>query len=122
MANSLIQPSVLAGLRELQTEDDLHFVRDFFITVLATIPPRLEGIKQAIERSDFKMLVSESHALKSTCANTEIAPMTQLCAELEALGKSASVDGALQRYEQLILLSDRLRVEITALPEFADTQ
>ena len=118
MPENLLDPKALETFRDLQGPDDPHFVRNFLTTVLAEIPPRLAAISQAIDQAKPITLASEAHALKSTCANTEIPLMTHLCAELEALAKAGKVDGALNLYHQLVELNNRLRIEIFALPEF----
>jgi HPt (histidine-containing phosphotransfer) domain-containing protein len=120
MSETLIHPHALVGFRELTTEQEPHFVKDFLTTVLAAIPPRLEKIRQAIGRVDSQALSFEAHALKSTCANAEIASMALLCTELEALGTSASIQGAAKLVSQLEQLNEKLKTEIHALPEFAD--
>lgn len=115
----LMSPEALAGFRDLQSPEDPHFVREFLKTVLSAFPPRLEGIKRAIAAADYVALAAEAHALKSSCANAEIRVMTTACAELEALGRAASLDGASERNRQLCELYEQLRAEIHALPEFA---
>lgn len=118
MPNPLIDPEVLASLRELQTKENPTFLKDYLITFLEPIPNRLTAIDRAISNKDFQKLQLEAHALKSSCANTGIATMTMLCEKLEKGGKTSSLDGIPALLDELKKEFELLKSEIHSLDEF----
>lgn len=129
MSKPALDLEVIASFRDLQTEDDPHFLRDYLLAFLAPIPGRLAAIGEAIKNQDYPSLGAETHALRSSCANTGLALMTDLCDRLEQLGKNSSInlvqlgknssiDSASGLFEQLKAEFAQVKAEIDLLPEF----
>ena len=54
MSRSLIDPDVLQSLREMQTSEDPHFVKNYYTSVLETLSKHLPGLKEAISKNNFR--------------------------------------------------------------------
>jgi HPt (histidine-containing phosphotransfer) domain-containing protein len=115
--NSLLGTDVLATLRELESGDAPGFFKDYFQTILSSLPKHLSGIDTAIRVQNPKQLSQSAHALKSCCANIRITSITELTTQLEALGNSGSTQGAQLLFAQLAEICATLKSEIEALPE-----
>lgn len=118
MTKTLLDIDTLETFRSLQTESDPTFVKDFLTAFLNPLPEKLKAMGQAIGSKDYQKLRDHAHAIKSSCMNIGAAPIVKLCFELEQLGASGSVEGALEKYQEVIRLVDQLKKEILALPEF----
>jgi HPt (histidine-containing phosphotransfer) domain-containing protein len=116
MPNAL-DAEILASLRELNTAEEPTFVKDFMGLFLKTVPVRLEAIRAACDSQNSKVLAQESHALKSSCASVGANQMTALCAELENLGKSQSLQEAPAKLAKLIEEYETTKTEVLQLPE-----
>ncbi len=118
MAKTLISPETLNSFRELQTPKDPNFFREFLTALLNGIPGHLETIRTAIETGDPQKIALSAHAIKSSCLNIGVTPITTLCAKLEELSKKGSLVGAQELYTETMQLCATLKREIHALPEF----
>ena len=61
---------------------------------LVDTPPRIVQLRAAVDAGDAEALRKAAHALKSSSANVGAERLASLFKELEALGRSATVDGA----------------------------
>lgn len=115
---NLIDEQTLASLRELQSEEDPHFLRNYFCLFLKPIPSLTTRIRNAVESSNYEELEMSAHALKSSSSNSGIEVVTALCAELEKLGQIKSVQGAKEKCLELEKHLADLELEVRLLPEF----
>jgi CheY-like chemotaxis protein len=91
---TVIDPSVIDGLRRLQSSTNPDFfnrIVDLFIT---ETPHRLAAMRTALDGSDAAALAHEAHALKGSSANLGARRMNALCEILEEQGLSGSVNEA----------------------------
>ncbi|MBF0126305.1 MAG: Hpt domain-containing protein [Magnetococcales bacterium] len=88
-------------LAEMKQElgSSFPFVLQHFQAGVLTRP---EKIGQAVKENDAEQVAMESHSLKSVCKQIGLYRMGEMAAELEALGKSGKLDGAVSRVERLI--------------------
>jgi two-component system sensor histidine kinase/response regulator len=63
-------------------------------TFLASSQKLLSAIRDSVEADDPKALVSAAHTLKSSSAQVGAQALSNLCKELEALGRGGSCEGA----------------------------
>ncbi|HCI80769.1 MAG TPA: hypothetical protein DHW02_13880 [Ktedonobacter sp.] len=89
-----LDPAVLAELRQFQGEDEPDIVQELAEAFELETPPLLEALHQAILEGSPEQLRRAAHNLKGSSSNLGARGMTVLCAELEALGKGGTVEGA----------------------------
>ncbi len=115
---ALIDAETLESFREL-AEGDAAFIREYFTAFLAALPEHLGGIEQAIVTQDPTKLASSAHAIKSSCANTGVQSLREVCAKLEAMGCGGAIDASAGRtlHAEALRLHAILRAEVLTLPE-----
>lgn len=116
MAN-LLDPQTLASFRELQTDTDPNFVKDYFNLFLDDIPIRIRDISAAIQNGDAAAISLCAHALKSSSANSGAFTLRALCEKLETVGASGKLSGAPELLKEIVDHSVLLKAEILSLPE-----
>jgi CheY-like chemotaxis protein len=113
-----IDPKVLADLRQLDGNQNL------VPTLIANFPhgaPRtLETLRDALQKGDAAVLRRAAHELIGSCGNLGIRRMGQLCAELQALGKSGNLDGAGPLLAELNTEFERVRIRLIAERDVAE--
>lgn len=112
-----IDQDTLAALRDLQSDSDPHFIRDFYKLYLTSSHRHFRGLIAAVEASDAQRLQAEAHALKSCCSNAGFPVIAAICQKLEKLGDAGSTEGAVELTRELISAYEASRREVEALPE-----
>ena len=87
--------SVLASLRELQDDGDPDIVAEVGGLFLEHSPQKIAAILQAVENGDAKGLQTAAHSLKSSSAYVGAMRLSELSRELEMMGRSGTLEGAL---------------------------
>ncbi|MEG5056459.1 response regulator [Microcoleus sp. A2-C5] len=98
-ANSPIDFHVLQSLRELDDEEDPDFLGELIQIYLLDAPQQLETIKEAIFLGDADSLKLASHTLKSSSANLGAVSFSEVCKELELMGRLAVESGGEQVFD-----------------------
>ncbi|MCC3490248.1 MULTISPECIES: response regulator [unclassified Microcoleus] len=98
-ANSPINFEVLHNLRELDDEDDPDFLGELIKIYLLDAQQHLETIKEAIFLGDADSLKLASHTLKSSSANLGAVSFSEVCKELELMGRVAVESGGEQVFD-----------------------
>ena len=106
-ANSPIDFHVLESLRELDDEEDPDFLGELIKIYLLDAPQHLETIKEAIFLGDADSLKLASHTLKSSSANLGAVSFSEVCKELEYMGRVAVESGGEQVFDASVA-RDRL--------------
>lgn len=114
----LLNPEILDSFRELQSDDDPHFVENYFTALLDSLSQHLIELKKGISVKDFGKIATHAHAVKSSCANAGITQISDLAGQLEKLGNDQADQISVDMYDRIQRLCDQVRVEILALPEF----
>lgn len=81
-----IEQQVLENLREYDDEDD-PFVNILIQDYLADTPQKIAQIQRAIKTQDIQGLKEASHTLKSSSAQLGAITFSELCKELEYMGR-----------------------------------
>ncbi len=81
-----IDANILQNLREYDDEDD-PFVNILIETYLNEAPQHLDGIRTAVQSKDAKLLKESAHTLKSSSAQLGAMKFSQLCKEMEYMGR-----------------------------------
>jgi two-component system sensor histidine kinase BarA len=111
-ATRLLDPSVLAGLREM-SGGATHLVERVARLYREHAPLRIAELREAIERSHFKGVATAAHALKSMSLNIGAQAVAQAAARLE---REANGDQALvtpQVIEELGSLTEQTCAELS---------
>ncbi|MGC9524557.1 MAG: response regulator [Limnospira sp.] len=87
MTDSALDYQVLGNLREYDDEDD-PFVDLLIATYLQEAPQHIDGIRNAIAARDAKGLKESAHTLKSSSAQLGALRFSELCKELEYMGRA----------------------------------
>ncbi len=107
-SSTILAPSALAALRKLVGEDDaaLHELVQSF---LDETPPLLAELHRAVETGDMGLLRRAAHTLKSSSLDFGAVDLSELCRQLEALGKAGRVQGAMDLVAQVDMEYGRVR-------------
>lgn len=89
---------VISQLRDVMDDEFVDLVR----TYLDGVPKDLERLREALATQCSESIVSRSHALKGSSANLGILRFSQLCRELEILGRKDQMDETAQMMLQSI--------------------
>ena len=98
--NSVLDPSAIARLEQL-AGDDQAFLIEFIDTFLKGVPKMLGEMKQSLDDGNAEGLRRAAHTFKSNTAALGAARLSELCKELEHLGKSGELDDAPDKVAQV---------------------
>ena len=90
----VLDPGVIAGLRELGGEEDPGLLVELIDLFLADAPAHLERLAESLAHGDAGGLERSAHTLKSSSANIGALYLSSLCRQLEAAGKHAALEGS----------------------------
>ncbi|MFI5252729.1 MAG: PAS domain S-box protein [Bacteroidota bacterium] len=116
-AQHAIDLNVIAGLRELQTDDNNSFVNELIDLFLDTAPRHLAKIKEAKVKSDSKGLTLASHTLKGSSVNLGAMPLAALCKKIEDSSRDEAFDNLDELLRELENEFMRVRTELTKLKD-----
>ena len=72
--------------------DDYEFLKEVLDSYFEEAPKLVQDIQQAVSQGDAKKLQHAAHTLKSTSTVLGAVTLTELCNELEELGKAGVID------------------------------
>jgi HPt (histidine-containing phosphotransfer) domain-containing protein len=96
----VLSPVMLQNLRDI-TENDPAMLSEIITVYLKKTPPRMEAIRDAVDRGDAQALERTAHTLKASSAQMGVVSLARLCEELESLGRSGTTAGASEFVAQL---------------------
>lgn len=102
----------LDGLRDEIDPATLSRLADLY---LSRLRERQSAIREAIERQDPVALRDAAHALRSAASVFSAEELSNICAELEELGRSGTTEGATGRLDALRLESERVANAVAGL-------
>ena len=97
-----IDAEVIDALRELQEEGESDLVVELFDMFYRDAPLRIEEMRAAIRKKDAATLGTVAHTMKSASANLGCFPLSELCAELERIGRAGTLVDAQTLFDRLI--------------------
>jgi CheY-like chemotaxis protein/HPt (histidine-containing phosphotransfer) domain-containing protein/anti-sigma regulatory factor (Ser/Thr protein kinase) len=112
-AGQLLDEAIVQNL--MSVDDDGTLMDEIVATFLRIAPARLTAIKKAA-RGNPAALEREAHSFLGSCGNIGARRMAELCARLEVLGRSGSVEGAVEIAGALEQELAMARPELEALP------
>jgi HPt (histidine-containing phosphotransfer) domain-containing protein len=107
----ILDPAAIDNLREM-TGGDAGFVAELINTFLQDAPRLLAEMRQAVEHGDAVVLRRTAHSLKSHSAQFGALHFSNLCRELEGVGKAGTVEGAAERVTQAEKMYEAVRVAL----------
>jgi two-component system, sensor histidine kinase and response regulator len=109
----LLDEAIVQNL--MSVDDDGTLMDEIVATFLRIAPARLTAIKKAA-RGNPTALEREAHSFLGSCGNIGARRMAELCARLEVLGRSGSIEGAAEIAGALEQELASVRPELEALP------
>jgi CheY-like chemotaxis protein len=97
------------ALKELSEDEDPAFVLSIIAAFLQDTPVHLNTLQQAVQAADATTLERAAHTLKASSASVGACVMSELCQELQWLGRAGSNTGALALVTQLVSEFERVR-------------
>jgi HPt (histidine-containing phosphotransfer) domain-containing protein len=123
VADEPINPRALETIRRLPGTDGTALAKKVISAYLADTPARLGQMQAAAGAGDAEALRKAAHGMKSSSANVGADRLAGLCKELEAIGRSGTVEGASRLLESAAAELERvvaaLRVQLAERPESA---
>jgi signal transduction histidine kinase/HPt (histidine-containing phosphotransfer) domain-containing protein/FixJ family two-component response regulator len=116
---SVLDPGRLDEIRALEAEGGAGLLARVIGAYFDSAPGLVEEIENAIEKGDAGALADAAHPLKSSSASLGALRLSELCKELEALGRAGCTDGASDLLGEFQLEFSRVR---RALGRYADEQ
>jgi HPt (histidine-containing phosphotransfer) domain-containing protein len=89
-----LDPSVLEGIRAMDTDGSGGFLRQLVDKYLANSSADLDRLASSVHSGDAEDLRKTAHRLKSASANLGAMILASICKELETAGRSGHIDGA----------------------------
>ena len=114
--NTLLDKVALERLREM-VGGDPEILTELIDTFLEDGPHLLADMRQAVEKGDAGGLRLAAHGLKSNSADFGATVLSELCRELEMMGKAGVLEGAFERLEQAEVEHKRVRAALVAVAE-----
>ncbi len=75
----------------------------------------LKEMRRATQTGEAAILHREAHSLKSNCADFGATTLSVLCRELEMMGESATLEGAVEKIGQAEAEYERVKEALVAL-------
>jgi HPt (histidine-containing phosphotransfer) domain-containing protein len=121
-----IDRSVLACLKDLQVKGDPDIIAEVGGLFIKHSPKKISAILQAAENGDANGLQMAAHSLKSSSAYVGAMRLSALSKELEQMGRSNTMNGAMDKAKMLeaeyIRVMAALKNEIELAADSANTQ
>jgi HPt (histidine-containing phosphotransfer) domain-containing protein len=76
---------------------------------------QLAAMQRALADADTEIFVRSAHTLKGASANLGAAPLAELCARLEQLGRTGALDGAVSLVEAATTELDHVHTALDQL-------
>ena len=111
---SFLDPAALDRLRAMTAKGPPGALQPLVATFLANAPKLIAEMEAAARDGKAEVLGRAAHTLKSNAASFGAKALSEMCRELEALGRSGSVDGADERIARIQEEYDRVRDALAA--------
>jgi two-component system, sensor histidine kinase and response regulator len=94
---------------------DEELLAELAMLFLGEYPVSLQELDEAVASGNTQLLERSAHALKGSVANFGAAPVVNHALELEKMGRSGNMDGAVDSLHRLHETLDSLKAELLAL-------
>ena len=100
-SQSVIDQKVLDNIRALQEEGKEDLLNKIITIFLNDSPERLKELRKTVNSSDAPSINRIAHTLKSSCANLGAMKISSLFREMEAMGRTNSIEHAPELLSQI---------------------
>lgn len=107
-----VDGKALQGLRDLASENDSSFLATVIAAFLEDAPKLLQVMDEAIACCDALALQQAAHTLKSSSAVLGATTLSQLCKQLEALGRTGTTEGGVSTMISLTAEYERVKAAL----------
>lgn len=91
--NDVLDPHVIASLRELDEPGEPGLLEELVDIFLSDAPTRVAALEEALAAGDGAQLERVAHSLKSSCGNLGAKNLAELCRQIEANGRQGRLEG-----------------------------
>jgi CheY-like chemotaxis protein len=99
-AASVIDPIIMAGLRQLRRPDKSDPVSELINLFLRDAPPQFAAIEKAVVERNMSATLDAASSLKGNAANLGARRLAGLCADLEEQARAGTLEDAVPILEQ----------------------
>jgi HPt (histidine-containing phosphotransfer) domain-containing protein len=114
MASEVIDREALDVLLET-VGGDQEFLDELIDSFLDDSPRQLAAMQQALSAGNAEDLRRAAHSLKSNSANFGAQTLSQMCRELEELGRNGALDSAAGRVAMILAEYQRVKNALEAI-------
>jgi CheY-like chemotaxis protein len=107
-----IDAQILQSFREMIGNNADSILAEMIDCYLEDAPNLIDAIAQAVEQDNAKLLHSSAHTLKSSSITLGATTLSNLCKELETLGRHGNTKGGLDKVLQLEAEYSRVKVAL----------
>ena len=118
--SSTIDWSVLENLRMLQEEGQPDFVQGMVELYVKSTPPLIEAIRAAIDQGNAAQLQESAHTLKGNSKSLGVSQVAEISKQLEGIGKSGNLGGAIDLYQELKIEFERATQELSRMNKMVE--
>jgi len=110
-----VEAQALAELRSNFDEENSALFNELLALFISELDPRLDAIRDAIERADQKAISAAAHALKGSSALVGARTMAELCLQIEIASRSGAMAKARMVLTGLVNEAERVRQALRAV-------
>ncbi len=110
-----IDPTAIDEYREVLGDEFAPFFTDLIDTFFTSGPDFIQSMKDAFSAGDTELFTRSAHTLKSNCKTFGAFDFADMAFELEKIGDSGNLDGALEKVANLEEAYQQLKVDLEAL-------
>lgn len=110
-----IDATALDSYRSAFGEEGDAFVADLFETYLRDAPELLANLRQSLDSGDAKTFERMAHTLKSNSALIGAMQISELCEEMEAIGKSGALEQAVDKIGPVLSEFEEVKIELRSI-------
>ncbi|MGB3693296.1 MAG: response regulator, partial [Spirulinaceae cyanobacterium] len=110
--SSVINAEALEEIKDMAGEDAAEFLVEMIDCYLGESPELMAAIEQAISDDNANALRNSAHSFKSNSATLGATKLTQLCKELELMGKAGTTAGGADKLSQLQIEYEKAKLAL----------
>jgi HPt (histidine-containing phosphotransfer) domain-containing protein len=114
-APSVLDPSVLASLRQLSLPGEPDVLTEVLTLFLSEVPPKMTRLRNACSSGNIEEMQRAAHSLKGSAGNIGAQGMFDVCRQLDGLGRSGNLEAASTLVAALDVEFDKVQAEIRRL-------
>jgi HPt (histidine-containing phosphotransfer) domain-containing protein len=109
-----LDQKAIDNLRDLQMKGEPDILGELGGLFLEGAPHRIKAMIDALSNGDPNTLCREAHNLKSSSANLGAVRLSEICADLEAIGRSSRLGNAQDLAAQAVVEFKRVKAALQA--------